>query len=207
MQIQKTADNLKRATAKLEQQNKSLAGDFENQRKDLNQQLFTAQQETDKANQQLEDASFEKNDAVAAVQKLQGVIKLVQTEMADAQEAADRARNDLEEERLARIDAEDVVSKLQEQLADVQHAEETARQAAETRLSSLTQEYESMRLKADGNAKEDEQQALQQPAASDAAPLPVESPALKEEEVNADNGGTEFDAEAADSQTPVGAQG
>ena len=42
------------------------------------------------ANQQLEDASFEKNDAVAAVQKLQGVIKLVQTEMADAQEAADR---------------------------------------------------------------------------------------------------------------------
>lgn len=48
MQIQKTADNLKRATAKLEQQNKSLAGDIENQRKELNQQLFTAQQETDK---------------------------------------------------------------------------------------------------------------------------------------------------------------
>ena len=37
--------------------------------------------------------------------------------------------------------------------------------------------------------------------------LPAESPALQEPEVNADNGGTEFDAEAADSQTPVGAQG
>lgn len=36
---------------------------------------------------------------------------------------------------------------------------------------------------------------------------PAESPALKKPEVNADNGGTEFDAEAADSQTPVGAQG
>lgn len=37
--------------------------------------------------------------------------------------------------------------------------------------------------------------------------LPAESPALQESEVNADNSGTEFDAEAADSQTPVGAQG
>ena len=37
--------------------------------------------------------------------------------------------------------------------------------------------------------------------------LPAESPALQEPEVNADNSGTEFDAEAADSQTPVGAQG
>ena len=37
--------------------------------------------------------------------------------------------------------------------------------------------------------------------------LPAESPALQEPEANADNGGTEFDAEAADSQTPVGAQG
>lgn len=36
---------------------------------------------------------------------------------------------------------------------------------------------------------------------------PAESPALQKPEVNADNGGTEFDAEAADSQTPVGAQG
>ena len=36
--------------------------------------------------------------------------------------------------------------------------------------------------------------------------LPAESPGLQEPEVNADNGGTEFDAEAADSQTPVGAQ-
>ncbi len=38
-------------------------------------------------------------------------------------------------------------------------------------------------------------------------PLPAESPALQEPEMNADNGGTEFDAEAADIQTPVGAQG
>lgn len=61
-------------------------------------------------------------------------------------------------------------------------------------------------MQAGGSAGENNQQALQQPVASD-APLPAESPALKEEEVNADNGGTEFDAEAADSQTPVGAQG
>ena len=40
-----------------------------------------------------------------------------------------------------------------------------------------------------------------------AAALPAESPALKEPEVNADNGGTEFGATAADVQTPVGAQG
>ena len=39
------------------------------------------------------------------------------------------------------------------------------------------------------------------------APLPAESPALQEPEVNADNGGTEFGADAADIQTPVGAQG
>ena len=48
LQIQKTADNLKRVTAKLEQQNNSLTGDMEMQRTQLNQQLFTAQQEADK---------------------------------------------------------------------------------------------------------------------------------------------------------------
>ena len=37
--------------------------------------------------------------------------------------------------------------------------------------------------------------------------LPAESPALQKPEINADNGGTEFDADAADVQTPVGAQG
>ena len=61
-------------------------------------------------------------------------------------------------------------------------------------------------MQAGGSVGQDSQQAVQQPGASD-APLPAESPALKEDEVNADNGGTEFDAEAADSQTPVGAQG
>ena len=38
------------------------------------------------------------------------------------------------------------------------------------------------------------------------SPLPAESPALQKPEVNADNGGTEFDADAADVQTPVGAK-
>ena len=61
-------------------------------------------------------------------------------------------------------------------------------------------------MQAGGSVSLDRHQAVQQPGASD-APLPAESPALKEEEMNADNGGTEFDAEAADSQTPVGAQG
>ena len=43
------------------------------------------------ANQQLQDVSFEREDAIAAVQKLQSVIQMVQSEMADAQEAADRS--------------------------------------------------------------------------------------------------------------------
>lgn len=38
------------------------------------------------------------------------------------------------------------------------------------------------------------------------AVLPAESPALKTPEVNADNTGTEFDAKAANVQTPVGAK-
>ena len=48
LQIQKTADNLKRIQAQLEQQNKSLTGDIETQRKELNQRVFSAQQEADK---------------------------------------------------------------------------------------------------------------------------------------------------------------
>lgn len=48
VQIQKTADSLKRTTAQLEQQNKALSGDLEQQRKNLSQQLFSAQQEADK---------------------------------------------------------------------------------------------------------------------------------------------------------------
>ena len=42
------------------------------------------------AKQQLQDVSFEKEDAMAAVQKLQSVIQMVQSEMAAAQEAAER---------------------------------------------------------------------------------------------------------------------
>jgi len=48
LQIQKTADNLKRIQAQLEQQNKALTGDIESQRKELNQKVFSAQQEADK---------------------------------------------------------------------------------------------------------------------------------------------------------------
>ncbi len=42
------------------------------------------------AQQQLQDVGFEKEDAMAAVEKLHSVIEMVQNEMADAQEAADR---------------------------------------------------------------------------------------------------------------------
>ena len=48
MQIQKTADNLKRIQAQLEKKNKSLTGDLVTQRTQLNQQVFSAQQEADK---------------------------------------------------------------------------------------------------------------------------------------------------------------
>lgn len=47
LQIQKTADSLKRATAQLEQQKKSLTGNMESQSKELNQKVFAAQQEAD----------------------------------------------------------------------------------------------------------------------------------------------------------------
>lgn len=42
------------------------------------------------AQQELEDVSFEKDDAMAAMEKLRSVIQIVQVDMADAQEAADR---------------------------------------------------------------------------------------------------------------------
>jgi len=48
VQIQKTADNLKRIQAQLEKKNKSLTGDLVTQRTQLNQQVFSAQQEADK---------------------------------------------------------------------------------------------------------------------------------------------------------------
>ena len=42
------------------------------------------------AQQQLQDVGFEREDAMAAVEKLHSVINMVQAEMAQAQEAADR---------------------------------------------------------------------------------------------------------------------
>ena len=42
------------------------------------------------AQQQLQDVGFEREDAMAAVEKLHSVINMVQAEMAEAQEAADR---------------------------------------------------------------------------------------------------------------------
>ena len=57
------------------------------------------------------------------------------------------------------------------------------------------------------NAQTSPQSSAEPPTSDPGTPLPAESPALQEAEVNADNGGTEFDADAADVQTPVGAQG
>ena len=42
------------------------------------------------AQQQLQDVTFDKDDALQAVEKLHSVIEMVQNEMADAQEAAER---------------------------------------------------------------------------------------------------------------------
>ena len=44
-------------------------------------------------------------------------------------------------------------------------------------------------------------------AESESEVLPAESAIMQDPEVSADQGGTEFDAKAADVQTPVGAQG
>lgn len=73
MQIQKTADNLKRVTAKLEQKNKTLTGDIETQRKELNQQLFTAQQEADKVHHSQPLASVLCTGAPELSKRLEGV--------------------------------------------------------------------------------------------------------------------------------------
>lgn len=55
----------------------------------------------------------------------------------------------------------------------------------------------------------DQQQQQQHATKADDEPevLPAESAIMDDPEVNADQGGTEFDAKAADVQTPVGAQG
>lgn len=42
------------------------------------------------AQQELQDVTFDKDDAIAAVQKLRSVIEVVQADVADAQQAADR---------------------------------------------------------------------------------------------------------------------
>ncbi len=62
-------------------------------------------------------------------------------------------------------------------------------------------------LKSSSSAQARPQSSAGPPTPAPGTPLPAESPALQEPEVNADNAGTEFDADAADVQTPVGAQG
>lgn len=62
-------------------------------------------------------------------------------------------------------------------------------------------------LKSSSSAQARPQSSAGPPTPEAGTPLPAESPALQESEVNADNGRTEFDADAADVQTPVGAQG
>jgi len=62
-------------------------------------------------------------------------------------------------------------------------------------------------LDSSSSAQARPQSSAEAPTPEPQTPLPAESPALQEPEMNADNGGTEFDADAADVQTPVGAQG
>ena len=95
--------------------------------------------------QDLEAERLQREDATAAVMKLQEVIVGVKGEMDEAASAAGSARDQLEDERKARQNAEDSVVSLRSQLEEMQSSAEERSAEAQKAMQVFREEMKGMK--------------------------------------------------------------
>ena len=140
--LRKESLEMKKFISDLESKNKVLTsnimqveGQYKQKFNDLESRLEIAQRTATKEQNS-------KEDAIAAIDKLENVIKMLQDDMQESQEMALSARATLEAERDARTLAEQSAESLRDELAQIAQAEEKARFEVQEQLSELKSEYE-----------------------------------------------------------------
>lgn len=142
MQLRRDTGELKKSLSELEGRNRTLAVNAQQQESMYRQKLdeITSSLSATQAAAEVERAA--KEDAIAAVRKLENVINIVREEMIEAQEASENARRELMAERNARVDAEESTQTLRNQLMAISDAEQEARAEAQKQLGELQNEFE-----------------------------------------------------------------
>ena len=149
MSLQREMNDLRRIMSDVESTNASLSQEINKVQEDAASHVQAALGEAENAKNVASAERAAREDAVAAVAKLESIINMVRDEMVEAQVAADKAKAALEAEKCARVEAEESVVRLRTELDVIAEAEAAARSAAEGQLAQLKSEFESAREKLD----------------------------------------------------------
>jgi len=147
LHLRRESGDLKKAIVDLESKNRTLAANLQQTDASYRQRLGEAEGAASASQNAATLEREAREDAVAAVAKLEGVIRSVQEEMLESQAAADEARTALNAERSARTEAEQAAAALREELGSIVAAEERARAEAQVQLEAIQKEYETAKRK------------------------------------------------------------
>ena len=140
--LRKEAAELKRTISDLETKNKTLGSNMIQVEEQSRGKLADVERRLAEAEKNAITAQSSKQDAVAAIDKLENVIRMLQEDMQESQEFAMSAQKELEAERLARSDAEASLDAMQRELRSIATMEEQAREDVQSQLVELRNEYE-----------------------------------------------------------------
>ena len=140
--LRKEAAELKRTISDLETKNKTLGSNMIQVEEQSRGKLADVERRLAEAEKNAITAQSSKQDAVAAIDKLENVIRMLQEDMQESQEFAMSAQKELEAERLARSDAEASLDAMQRELQSIASMEEQAREDVQSQLVELRNEYE-----------------------------------------------------------------
>lgn len=140
--LRKESAELKKVIGDLQTKNRTLGTNIIQLEDQYKQKLATVQQQLEAAENAATREGTEKEDAIAAIDKLENVIQMLQEDMQESQEMALSARSALESERAARLQAESSAQAFRDELEQIAAAEENARGEVQSQLSELRSEYE-----------------------------------------------------------------
>ena len=145
--LRRDGGELKKAISDLESKNRTLAANLQQTDASYRQKLGETNAAFEAAQRAAAEERAAKEDATAAVLKMESIIRSAQEEMMASQEAAEQARAALAAERASRAEAEEANVALQRQVAAISAAEDEARSAAQQQLAGLQADYEAAKAR------------------------------------------------------------
>lgn len=145
--LRKEAADLRKTISELETKNKTLGSNLMQVDEQSRAKLAEVEKRLLQAEKNAGTANSAKEDAIAAIDKLENVIKMLQEDMQESQALAMAAQTELEAERAARSNAELSLEEMQEELQSIADAEEQARSDVQAQLLELRSEYDAAMAK------------------------------------------------------------